>query len=500
MTTATTQKRVVAIPADYFFRMASREYANWPTALAREFIQNSVDAGATQITITTEDGWLILTDNGTGMSPETITDALLTLGGSQKAAGATGGFGKAKELLYFSWPEWSIHTRDTFVEGEGSEYLLRQAARHHAGTVSRCYLGIERAARFANGVSSYVRRCLRTPGRTITLNGEDLTPTMVDPDKLTSKGAIDGLGAIDAAEDSNLASGIYVLVNGLYMFYSSAVDRGTYLVQLEGRSYDLLTANRDGFNEDTRDKFDQVVKRLAVDVMSAKFKESWTALIARPRTAQGTMPTQHAARVSAATATLSVLVKHGYLIAALPQESISDYLEGTLEHQHIAAQLDNKADTPYYAKILADYDYLFREGWMFLSHEPFKRAQLAKFARRATKHHALVWQAIVNHVADANNIARDYGLGFVESPTTEAAHFNGYILFNPHAYHALPNHVMVLKMMTAAAEELTHLLGYTYHDESFKARYTQLLENALASLINHRDLIRYANAHIALLN
>lgn len=496
---ATAQKRVVSIPADYFFKMASREYANWPSALAREFIQNSVDAGATSISITTDDGWVLVSDNGCGMSADTITDALLTLGGSKKDDNATGGFGKAKELLYFSWPEWTIHSRDNFVSGEGSEYTL-ESAQYRPGTISRCYLGIEKATRFASAVTSYVRGCLRTPGRTITLNGEDLTPLMIDPATLEPKGSVDGLGEIWLQTgDAALSRGVYVLINGLYMFYSSAADRGTYIVQLAGKSYDLLTANRDGFNAETRDKFDQVIKRLAIDSLSAQFQQKWTVLIARPRIVTGggytAAPVAHAARSVDTVQLTANGLPVGTEAPPAPQ-----FIEGRLDHETIAAQLIDKDDTPYYADILDDYNTLFREGWMFLSHEPFKRADLSRFNRRSTKHTALIWKAVVDHVADTNNIARDYGLGFVNSPTTEAAHFNGYILLNLDTVAKLPNNQRVIKMLTAAAEELTHLLGYTYHDEAFKSRYTQLLEAALFSLTNHRDFIRYANYNIGRLD
>jgi hypothetical protein len=39
----------VAIPSSYFMKMAIIDYSNWKHALIREFFQNSIDAGCTEI-------------------------------------------------------------------------------------------------------------------------------------------------------------------------------------------------------------------------------------------------------------------------------------------------------------------------------------------------------------------------------------------------------------------------------------------------------------------
>jgi hypothetical protein len=116
----------IGIGAD-FFSTALRTYGDyWPEAWWREVIQNSVDAGAHQIDCRVEtlaDGNVraSIEDNGGGMSREVLLDKFLVLGGTTKRGGAaTGGFGKAKELIILPFVSWEIHTRDVRVYSTSS--------------------------------------------------------------------------------------------------------------------------------------------------------------------------------------------------------------------------------------------------------------------------------------------------------------------------------------------------------------------------------------------
>ena len=66
MTTAGT----VQIPNDHFLKRVRNEYCDRQFALVREFVQNSVDAGATRIDIVTGPNSLTVTDDGRGILPE----------------------------------------------------------------------------------------------------------------------------------------------------------------------------------------------------------------------------------------------------------------------------------------------------------------------------------------------------------------------------------------------------------------------------------------------
>lgn len=74
--------------------------------ITKELIQNSLDSvrglkesGKVTVDIDTEDKTVKVTDNGTGMSPETARSEFVTIGGSKKPEGASGGFGIAKVAI-----------------------------------------------------------------------------------------------------------------------------------------------------------------------------------------------------------------------------------------------------------------------------------------------------------------------------------------------------------------------------------------------------------------
>lgn len=118
----------ITIPPKYFNKMAKMEYSRWPIALVREFLQNSVDAGATGILFETgvngSNSYLSVIDDGCGMNKDTILNKLLYMGGTTKDKTTIGGFGKAKEILFFAWKNYKIITGSWIIEGKGADYKL----------------------------------------------------------------------------------------------------------------------------------------------------------------------------------------------------------------------------------------------------------------------------------------------------------------------------------------------------------------------------------------
>ena len=92
----------VAIGPD-FFRKELTNYSRWKFAWGREVGQNSIDAGAKRIDIVVsvvdvDVCKVTWSDDGCGMDLDTLINKFLTLGGTKKKDGATGGFGWAKTL------------------------------------------------------------------------------------------------------------------------------------------------------------------------------------------------------------------------------------------------------------------------------------------------------------------------------------------------------------------------------------------------------------------
>ena len=102
-----------------------------------------------------------------------------------------------------------------------------------------------------------------------------------------------------------------------------------------------------------------------------------------------------------------------------------------------------------------------------------------------------LWKAVVDHVASQSGIMKNYGYGMVldSEMKTLAECRNGFIMFNPYPYYPMDWEDVPTEMLLSAAEELTHYIGYGYHNESFKCRYSDILGRALNSRVDVGDLL-----------
>lgn len=129
-------------------------YNDFTIAFWRELFQNSVDAGATNISIDIEerqprryggtDGPEKVTnvcflDNGHGMTAEVLNDVYFKMGRSSKKddGGSIGGFGRARIMTCFSQESYSILTKDRFVSGDGPTFKHGSVAQQVAALKKR---------------------------------------------------------------------------------------------------------------------------------------------------------------------------------------------------------------------------------------------------------------------------------------------------------------------------------------------------------------------------
>lgn len=259
-----------------FFSSAIKDYEDWMEKWWREAIQNAVDAGATEVECTTlalPDGTfrIACSDNGKGMDEDTILTKFLVLGATTKiVGGTTGGFGKAKELLLLPWLKWSIHSRTTQVNGEGIEYQVSQAPAR-SGTELAVIMPADKTTTEAAAIS-FISKCY-IPKVRFTVNGRDVKADL-EPGELVD----DWDGKADVYHNPGVQlsnSQMLVRTGGLYSFgiwLSSGVP-GVMIVELKGRSVDLLTANRDGFRDrNLKYAAQDFVNQLAADI-SSKLKK-----------------------------------------------------------------------------------------------------------------------------------------------------------------------------------------------------------------------------------
>lgn len=248
-----------------FFAKAKNDYASFPWALTREFFQNSIDApGSDRIdveVITVEGNVTQMTvkNNGAPMTKEILVGKLLSLGGTGKGfQGSVGGFGKAKEVLYFCHRSYQIQTGDMLVEGSGAGYNLHEGCTEVLdGTRSTIVLDrnltdslIENVKRFA----AYAQW-----DGTIVLNGERLDCKLRkgSPRREFEWGTV--------YTNKTFSNRVIVRVGGIPMFsHRTDLDR-TVIVELKGASVDVLTSNRDGLVYKHEDEFDQFLLDLVTN-------------------------------------------------------------------------------------------------------------------------------------------------------------------------------------------------------------------------------------------
>ncbi|MBB4861299.1 hypothetical protein HNP46_000110 [Pseudomonas nitritireducens] len=259
-----------------FFAQTVNEYQDWHQAWFREALQNALDAGSTQIDFhirnhpdKPETVVVTCTDNGTGMSRETLTDVFLSMGGSQKADGSIGGFGYAKSLLAFAHKQYTIRTRDLFLKGEGGNYKLSTSAPLQ-GVVLEVEMDHSKAQAWHLEQALEQIVCMSTfrPGVRVTLNGMALSANKQN----YNYGLDTVLGKLSFKDNSGgySSSSLWVRMNGLAMFrervYGNSGTTGFEgIIDLTGTSKEMFTSNRDKLLGEKSSALNKIIQELVND-------------------------------------------------------------------------------------------------------------------------------------------------------------------------------------------------------------------------------------------
>ena len=280
------KSRQVQVPHTYF-QKAKSEYSDWRWAMIREFIQYAYDAQAANIDFTLAASAdarveIQVADDGVGMDQDTLENVLLCMGGSRKPAGAIGGFGYAKAILFFAHHGYTIRTGNLLVEGSGGEYHLSTAAAAVSGTRISVELGDESVLldTWRERIKTYVAACFMeyATGRpvTITLDG---MPLPQNNEGIYDYSVTTPLGVLwyNEVQDGSRSS-VVVSVAGLPMFSESAYSNANQTALVGGLELDagsaVLTANRDGFSVTVRDQFSKIVGELVQNQSAVRFGQA----------------------------------------------------------------------------------------------------------------------------------------------------------------------------------------------------------------------------------
>jgi hypothetical protein len=258
------------------FKSARREYGNWTQAWVREVLQNSIDAKANWLEIKIENHSIEVYDNGCGMDESILRNKLFVVNASSKncESSQVGGFGKAKELLFFGQKSYEIWTNELYVHGYANRFKIRSADLKAKGT--RVKVLFDESEDFKiHSWEFYFKQFFQraTWSGSVLINGEifnercEILETVHDFSfgKLHRK-----TGEYD----------VIVRINGMPM-YESYCAKASFVLDLEGKSYDLLNSNRDGLKDKLKNELSEWLWSFAKNTSSALLKKKCNITIFR---------------------------------------------------------------------------------------------------------------------------------------------------------------------------------------------------------------------------
>jgi hypothetical protein len=261
----------VRLPDGYFLKMAKADYRDYRSALWREIYQNSIDAAASEIIVTwdTDSRTITINDDGCGMDLDTLQNKLLVLGGSKKAEGATGAFGKAKELELFSWEMYELHTHNLLLTGSGNEYTITETPVYRDGCSIELIIQEEEDFQYITGFAGAVAKKMETD---CIIYVDGLIAQCTAPKgKLIKTLDCGEIYVNESLEGTNYAK---VRMNGIWMFDQYAGNGTPHItLELSGNSVASLNSNRDGMKNSCLEEANKFFNRLASDRQSALFPD-----------------------------------------------------------------------------------------------------------------------------------------------------------------------------------------------------------------------------------
>lgn len=435
-----------------FFKKSRADYSNWALAWVREILQNSIDAKATVIRITIkkrDEGVTIqVQDDGVGMDEDIIRNKLLSLGSSGKnfENGAVGGFGKAKELLYFGQKRYSICTNDIVVEGEGGTYTLTKHDNVlHKGTCATIVMGADDMTEgdWIYRFEEYIKYCNVTCRFVINDNEFKLTEDQCT--EIMEK----NFGKIFKAPQ--YPHYMVARVNGIMMFTRWINLEYGLVVDLK---YESLLANRDNLKWEFQREMNRFTDELASESKSA---------IRTGTKLHKTIYTGKRGRFFKNTCSANY-------VGVVVEDRIS--LLGTARETETASVARSEFSTLY--DFVLESSCVVPEPWI-----PETFCDSAQWLAKA-------WAVAVWETHLAYGCSPDYTIGFLFEDELIAAHQRaGNVYFiNPCDKFFVRTYERTREsasdLLSSAVHEFVHGLGYDRHDEGYASAITKVIKSVFS--------------------
>lgn len=469
-----------------FFAKAKNEYSNWQFAICREFAQNSIDSKCNTIDVTintNEDGntVMIVANDGAIMTKEILCDKLLTLGGSGKNFddGSIGGFGQAKHILYLCHKSYKIETGNLCVTGQGGEYDLNENSPHFNGTRSTIVLDGDHTGVLIKMFNKVIT--LSQWGGVYNMNGQAVEDRL----KKGSRRKDLTFGVIYTNKSHSHI--LVARIGGVVMFTRYASYEGCVVVEMTGKSGDLLQSSRDGLKWMYQDEIDTLIMQLSTNKRAAlkdtRTTTEWSKftgykLKGKPKLVS---TPDGSGTIRAGGNTYDAHSPQGQVVVALTSMVSSGQAQA------------NRGQT------VVIKDMPFRPEFVIKNETGLKIPEYYTPDKFSSYAKGLVWRwtGILVTLADIYGYSKPFAVGFIFTDEPTEAQFestteNGRVIYiKPATVVRAEGKAPVLKakwsltgnviwdLVSDAAHEFVHHLGYINHDEDYSSKLTDVLATCL---------------------
>lgn len=480
----------VQLPTFHFRKAAKREYRDWRNALIREFFQNSIDANATNITFTLSDNILMIEDNGYGMSEGDLRTKLLTMGGTNKTNQDVGGFGVAKQILYFAWNRWAIYSRNYKVIGSGCRYTV-SSNEYTNGVTSVIELDDDYFT--VEHITRYLRLC--EAKAQVTVNDIPFTDWLPSGEAFRST----PWGVLYKKATDNPSPYMQIRVHGTSMFsdYIGARTNLDLILELTGNTREILSSTRDGLNAPFCNELSAIIQEIAVNPISATKNRNHI----QTHLYEGRGTTTVA--FSRTNISIEKLQEIGKKLIVRKTKNSTNLFHGNSVYGYEGDPIT--FETPKQPKDIIPSIFLKYVDQLDKRYDP-------KTWESRIKKMMVLWHRVIKQVLADNEIDMTFGIGMTlhdQEIEAELHTENGvpFILLNPDRWHygkKKNNHIipdlsrkrwlLVQEMIHRAAHEITHILVNDGHNETFISMFHAIIANTWKSENEYKKIAKLRKA------
>lgn len=474
----------VSIPQKFFLSESKKEYSSALfERLVAEVIQNSRDAGATEIDLTFNDKGYTIRDNGKGMDKQTLLLGMMTLGGSIKEEGNTGAFGAAKKLVLFSHESYTVRTQNLLARGRVLDYELEEDRAFYKGTeISATFYPEFDVSSLDYYARNVLKKCDFSNSCRVIINGEEFTDWMswegcdvIETDWCTIKTRV-GSGYVNVRK------------NGIFAFNRwTSSNKKQCIIELKPPSLECFTQNRDGLRPPYSTKLDAICAEMSQDESTFGMEGIREYLyVGRSRFLEFVSKIKESSEeASKVVASLGdILVYQTTEQKKMVLDALSAFTVSKIDQKQLKEVNEEMCDQIEYDFVidLADSDY---------QRPPDKYSP--KTMPKKYRFLAVLWKTTILEILKLAGKSLEFKIGFTFDKNAKALYNKredqpAKLLINPEVFDfALDYEKRFWALFVSALEETCHAIAHnesycTNHNETYNSHKNDLLTKILPQL------------------